>query len=182
MWYMKTPEGQIYGPVAREQLDDWCDEGRITDDCQVREGVQAVWQSAHIISPSLITPRSRATASSAAYGQQYGPVHQAGGVQTGTSLRTGYAAGRSGYQQPHRGGLIITLAVLGWVSCPIFSVMAWSMGSDDLNKMRTGLMDGAGMGLTQAGQVMGMINSILYLVGLAGIVLMCLFLSVIDSL
>ncbi len=66
---------------------------------------------------------------------------------------------------PHRGGLILVLGILGWiVGCPIFSVAAWMMGSSDLREMRCGRMDPAGKGLTQAGYVLGMIYSLLWIV------------------
>jgi hypothetical protein len=51
------------------------------------------------------------------------------------------------------------------VGCPIFGLFAWTMGSADLREMRLGRMDPSGMGLTQAGQIIGMIHSILVIVG-----------------
>lgn len=67
---------------------------------------------------------------------------------------------------PHRGGLILALGLIGFVvSCPIFSLMAWVMGSHDLNEMRSGRMDRQGEGMTQAGQVLGMILSALWILG-----------------
>jgi hypothetical protein len=67
---------------------------------------------------------------------------------------------------PHRGGLILALGLIGFVvSCPIFSLMAWVMGSHDLNEMRSGRMDRGGEGMTQAGQVLGMILSALWILG-----------------
>ena len=66
---------------------------------------------------------------------------------------------------PHRGGLILALGMLGFVvNCPIFSLMAWTMGSRDLAEMRCGRMDRSGEGLTQAGQILGVILSALWIV------------------
>ncbi len=56
-WYMKTPEGQIYGPVGRRQLDNWVAEGRVTDDCQIRQGEYGQWQAAASVFPVLAAPR-----------------------------------------------------------------------------------------------------------------------------
>lgn len=76
------------------------------------------------------------------------------------------AASLARYTTPHRGGLILVLGVLGWiVSCPVFGVAAWMMGASDLREMRCGRMDPAGEGITQAGYVLGMINSLLWIVG-----------------
>jgi hypothetical protein len=69
---------------------------------------------------------------------------------------------------------VLTFALLGWFVCPIFAVAAWSMGSEDLHKIRRGQMDSSGLGLTQAGQILGMIETILFLVGLALMLLGCL--------
>lgn len=43
-WYLKTPDGEDYGPVPRTELDEWFNEGRITAECQLlREGSDQ-WQ------------------------------------------------------------------------------------------------------------------------------------------
>jgi hypothetical protein len=74
--------------------------------------------------------------------------------------------GSRGFVAPHRGGLILVLGLLGFImTCPIFSLLAWVMGSHDLAEMRAGRMDRSGEGLTQAGQVLGMILSMLCILG-----------------
>ena len=60
----------------------------------------------------------------------------------------------------HRGGLVLTLGILGLVVCVICGIIAWVMGKGDLQKMDAGLMDPAGRGLTQAGKICGMISVI----------------------
>jgi hypothetical protein len=70
---------------------------------------------------------------------------------------------RGGSYEAHRGGLILTFAILGWVICFIFGIMAWVMGSADLKKMDEGTMDPEGRGLTRAGQIIGMVQCILVL-------------------
>lgn len=43
-WFLKSEEGEDYGPVPRDELDGWYAEGRITIDCQLlREGTEQ-WQ------------------------------------------------------------------------------------------------------------------------------------------
>ncbi len=66
--------------------------------------------------------------------------------------------------------LILIFAILGWVACPIFAPVAWIMGQSDVREMRRGLMDDSGMSLTQAGMVLGMIETIFALLFMA---LMC---------
>ncbi len=178
LWHMKTPEGQIYGPVSREQLGQWAGEGRISRDCFVRQGERGNWQSAEMLFPTLHAPRTRATAAStgggyAAHPRNYQPV----AAQRPYTPPSSYGAPRAyaaGYREPHRGSLVLTFALLGWFLCPIFAVVAWSMGTEDLRKIRLGQMDPEGQGLTQAGQILGMIQSIILLISLAGIFFMCL--------
>jgi hypothetical protein len=181
-WWMRTPEGQTYGPVPREKLDVWVREGRVTDDCHLRQGDQGAWLAASVIYPALAQPRGRATPSSpmgpAQHGQSYGPLqqHAVAGSYAPQAAATPY-----GFREPHRGGLILTLGILGWVvSCPIFSAIAWGMGSTDMPKLRSGQMDPEGLGMTQAGQIMGMVQCILWLVG-AGLLLLAMVCGVLAD-
>ena len=65
---------------------------------------------------------------------------------------------------PHRGGAVLTvgiLAVVIWCLAPILGPIAWVMGSSDLAQIQAGRMDPSGEGLTRAGQVLGIIATIL---------------------
>ena len=53
MWRMKTPTGQSYGPVSRQELDSWVAEGRISADCQVLAEGSEQWQWARDVLPAL---------------------------------------------------------------------------------------------------------------------------------
>jgi predicted Zn finger-like uncharacterized protein len=69
--------------------------------------------------------------------------------------------------RPHRGGLILTLGILGLVlsCCPmagwILGGIALSMGNTDLQAMSRRQMDRSGQGMTQAGKICGLIAVIL---------------------
>ena len=53
MWFLRSEEGEDYGPVAHGELDSWRAEGRITVDCQLlREGTDQ-WQWAGDVYPEL---------------------------------------------------------------------------------------------------------------------------------
>ena len=71
---------------------------------------------------------------------------------------------------PHRGGAILALGILGLVVCFICGIVAWIMGNKDLWEMDAGRMDPSGRGLTQAGRICGMVSVIL------PIVVICLWL------
>ena len=55
-WFMKTPEGPIYGPVQRIELLRWVRDGRVTHDCQLRPEDKSDWQAADIEFPALRPP------------------------------------------------------------------------------------------------------------------------------
>jgi len=67
-------------------------------------------------------------------------------------------------------GLVGSLGLfccIGFVLCVVFAILAWVFGSGDLKKMRAGLMDRTGEGLTRAGMIMGIIGVCLAVLGLA---------------
>jgi flagellar basal body-associated protein FliL len=68
-------------------------------------------------------------------------------------------------REPHRGVIVLVMGILGFAVCGIFGIVAWVMGSGDLKKMDAGQMDPEGRGLTQAGKIIGMITTILMVIG-----------------
>ncbi len=169
-WYMKTPEEQTFGPASFGDLERWVQEGRITSDCHLCQGAAGNWQPADWLFPSLkaqptfhpvLTPPtptanfSQATPAANHYPPPGVNPHPAAG---------GFAAGR--YVAPHRGALILVLGLMGlFIQCPIFPFMTWVMGSNDLREMQSGRMDPAGRDLTRTGMIIGMILSLLWIVG-----------------
>ena len=152
---MQTPEGQVYGPVDRPTLDRWLQEGRIAADCQLRQGADGSWQPAANVFPQLTPARPAASPFAS----------EVPAPRRGSAL----------YQEPHRGGLILGLGLAGLlVTCPLLTVLAWIMGNHDLRKMREGRMDPSGMGLTEAGRIIGMILTLLWIAVLSVILLVLL--------
>lgn len=149
-WHLKTPAGPIYGPISWPEVEAWAAEGRITADCQLSESSGGPWTDASEYLPQLLQPPK--------------PVHTFSPSSPAVPLAQVPAPLTGGYVTPHRGGLILALGLIGFfVSCPIVSLMAWVMGSHDLNEMRAGRMDRSGEGLTQVGQVLGLILSVLWI-------------------
>jgi hypothetical protein len=81
---------------------------------------------------------------------------------------------RRRYVAPHRGGMILAFGILAILpTCmPIFGPLAWIMGSNDLAQIRAGTMDRDGEGLTQAGRILGIVTTMLILLGFGSF---CLF-------
>jgi hypothetical protein len=151
-WYLRTPEGPLYGPVDETTFRHWVSEGRVTPDCFVCPGDNA-WHAACEVFPTLATPRA----------------------PQATLQRETVDA----YIVPHRGALILILGIMGIITtCPIPSLMAWVMGTHDLEEMQVGRMDLSGQGPTQAGRILGMVFSILYIVG---VVCAMLFLVLVSA-
>ena len=71
----------------------------------------------------------------------------------------------TGTLKSHRGGVVLTLGILGLVVCFICGIIAWVMGNKDLQEMDRGLMDPAGKGLTQAGRICGIVSVVLAILG-----------------
>ena len=138
VWFMAVPEGRTYGPVQRDELDRWVASGRVAADCRLRCG-DGVWAPAEQFYPALKLP-----------------LASAAGLprDTGVTLKA------------DRGLLVLWMGILGSVLffVPVFGVMAWVMGSSDLREMRQGTMDPRGVGLTRAGQLLGMIEVLAFIV------------------
>src|SRR4030095_3656072 len=64
----------------------------------------------------------------------------------------------------HRGTLILVLGILGLVICGPLGIVAWVMGSTDLKEIDAGRMDPTGRGLTQAGWIVGIVATVLFLI------------------
>lgn len=68
---------------------------------------------------------------------------------------------------PHRGSTILALAIIGLLVCgPILGPVAWIMGTNDLKEMAAGRMDPSGEGSTRAGQVIGIVSTILAIISI----------------
>jgi hypothetical protein len=75
---------------------------------------------------------------------------------------------RRRYGRPHRGAAILTLGILSLVMmfpCAPLGIFAWVMGGNDLSEMRRGQMDRSGEGLTQAGRILGIVSTVLMILG-----------------
>jgi hypothetical protein len=87
-----------------------------------------------------------------------------------SSREEGYGRGRD--VEPHRGTLLLILGILGIVVCGPLAIAAWVMGSNDLTAIRAGRMDREGEGMTNAGYILGIIGTILFVLQL---IVVCLW-------
>jgi hypothetical protein len=73
---------------------------------------------------------------------------------------------RVAYGKPDRSVLILTLGILGLVICGPLGIAAWVMGNTDLAAIRRGEVDRTGEGMTRAGQILGIVSTVLFIVQL----------------
>ncbi len=78
---------------------------------------------------------------------------------------------------PHRGGMILAFGIMSLFIMPIvFGPLAWFMGSADLREMRAGRMDPSGESQTNTGRIIGMVGTLLWVIGIViGCLLFMLF-------
>lgn len=156
-WQVKTPEGLVYGPIIKGELDRWCLQGRITPSCQLLQGGEPQWRWAAEVYPQLreavvMTPAVRGSPVT-----PYSPMP--------------LPPGAIYYPKAHRGVLVLVLALLGYVSlCFVVSIVAVVLGVMDLREMKAGRMDPEGRGMT----IIGIVLASLWIVGNIGYLILIL--------
>jgi hypothetical protein len=166
-----TENGEEFGPVPKSQVDTWVAEGLITPRAQVCQEGDTQWRWASDVYPQLVERASAAEFASAPK-DEFKIEPGSGNPYASPPPTYGSSSAHGGYRRkrPHRGGMILTLSILGLVCCWPFSVAAWVMAAEDLRAMKQGAMDRGGEGLTQAGMIIAIVNvAILVFAVLAGI-------------
>ena len=148
-WQLRTGDGLTYGPVPKAELDRWLSEGRVTPQSQVLQEGAGQWQWSGQVYPQLAAAtgvKENPFAESAAE-----PLNPYTPAYPGPSL---YNPATGQFMQPHRGPLILTMAIVGAFStCGLLSIVSLVFAIIDLGEMRRGRMDPSGKGLTIAGLV-----------------------------
>jgi hypothetical protein len=183
-WRMRTPEMIDYGPVSQETLERWVREGRVTGECELSPHGETRWRRADAIFPVLDERRSRLgeswLAESAPVSSQFSSQASDLGVR-GVPSPIGQGPEPPTQVEPlaaNRGPLILALGLLGLAApCPIFSILAWVMGSSDLEEISRGRMDPAGLRLTKAGKLLGMLLSIAWITAAAAITIWVIYVA-----
>jgi hypothetical protein len=176
-WQLRTGDGLTYGPVTKAELDGWLAEGRITPQSQILQTGAEQWKWAGEVYPQLNSgfpatsiSKTNARPVNSPFGElpsgtdnpfadNTAPVANPYSPQ-GMSYTpgAGYSPITGRYLQPHRGGLILALSIVGiFSSCWILTIVGFIMGIVDLGAMNAGRMDPSGRGLTIAGIVISSI-------------------------
>lgn len=70
----------------------------------------------------------------------------------------------------NRAMISMILGILGIVCCGILAPIAWYMGGQELKAIQAGMADRKNEGLAKAGQILGIIGTILLALGLVWVV------------
>jgi hypothetical protein len=144
-WFLRLPDGPVFGPVAFTQVCQWVSQGRVSADCQLRREDDPIWMPAKQEFPVLE--------------QSFLPD----GENRVEQPKTPFPGAR------HRGPLVLALGLLGWVGlCPAFSAVALSLGVADLREMNEGRMDPTGRPMTQTGLILAMLHCVLSILVILG--------------
>ena len=143
LFFVKIPEGQIFGPIPSKQLDQWVIQGRIDRQCELRRADSPVWVKSDQRYPILSLPEQVGSGS---------PFHQ---------VRV--SEDNAPYRIPHRGIPSLIFALIGLLGiCPIFSIAAWSMAHSDLEEIDKQHMDPGGRTMLLWANYLGMAGVIGY--------------------
>ncbi|QDU75347.1 hypothetical protein Pan97_23770 [Bremerella volcania] len=155
LFFVKIPEGQIFGPVPSKELDQWVLQGRIDRQCELRRTNSQVWEKSDQRYPILALPEQVGSGS---------PFHQVRLNETNAP-----------YLVPHRGIPSLIFALVGLLGiCPIFSIAAWSMAHSDLEEIDKEHMDPGGRTLLLWANYLGMAGVIGYGVLFLGFLLVAM--------
>lgn len=167
-WLLRTNDGAVYGPVGKSELDGWAQEGRLDAASQVRKETEQTWHAASELYPSLVPA---APSNMNPFASQPTVAEQE--TNPYSAPRTTGPVARE--FRTHRGGMVLTLSLLGFVCCQFFSIAAWVMGHVDMKEINAGRMDPEGRGLTQAGMIIGIIGTVLLILVTGAYVLIVAF-------
>lgn len=191
-WRLRTPEMIDYGPVSQATLERWVHEGRVTGECELKSEGDTLWRRADQLFPvlderiptTMATPFSTAaTAANLAAANRSSVGRRAVNEQPSSAPASDsmwpipvdsaaappiQASDFVDALAPHRGPLILAMGLIGLLTtCPLFSILAWVMGSNDLEEISRGRMDPTGRQLTKVGKTLGMWISIAWIISAA---------------
>lgn len=156
-WFMKIPDGSEFGPVAKQELDQWMREGRISLQCSLRMESDSQWKPASSLYPGLSNTNSinySAPASQPAANPFAAPMTTEHPSFTGRAIQ---------YRQ-HNGVAVLVLGILSCCICGLGLIMgpiAWAMGNTELGAVRRREVDPGAHGIIMGGYVCGIIGTCL---------------------
>ncbi len=139
-WYVHTEDGDEYGPVSRQEMETWIEEGRVDAGCQVFCDGWPDWKWASEEFPQLAAPAAAAAVESAPVFTPSEPAAPAGpqvGVDTGPTIGVSRTATRK-----YRALVIVSTiyTVLAWITAILGVLAAVVLG---ISTMAAGVAGGS---------------------------------------
>jgi DNA-directed RNA polymerase subunit M/transcription elongation factor TFIIS len=151
-WSLKAPDGVVYGPVSRMELDEWEREGRVSAKFLVQRAGQVHWQSALVLYPHLAMARPA---------PQNASQRPAGRELIGEGSRGERRPGRRTLRSNNGIGILI-VAVIGMFLIPgvVFGLIAWIMGRSERRAMDRGECSRSNEILVHIGYYLGILATL----------------------
>jgi hypothetical protein len=170
-WLMRTENGKSYGPVTKSTLDDWYQQGRIASFHFLSSDHGQSWLAAPDVYPQLrqtsagFQPSSPG-ASAAGVKRSDNPFSDSPSHAYSPYAAPQSAMGPTNYGLPAgQGGLLLTLAILGFACCPVFSLVSLILGIRELNEVNAGRLRPEAKGLAMASVIISAIALVLWVGG-----------------
>ncbi|MFO0943744.1 MAG: DUF4190 domain-containing protein [Pirellulales bacterium] len=177
-FWMRAFNGQVYGPVDRNNLDRWFREGRVGVDYHIRQGEAGDWKQAAAFQPLPTPPVGYAQSSSFAATIPY-PSNNSTQSNPYAAQSNPYTATPNPYvAQPgpttvspnqmrsEKGALVLIFGVLSWVLCFGFGIAAVVVGNQAKRDIDAGIGNPNERTLINIGFWLGLISVILNVIGL----------------
>lgn len=173
-YWMQAANGQIYGPVDRNNLDRWFREGRVGADYQIRQGELGPWQPAIQFQPVSTATGYAQPSPFAATGAYNSTQNSAFNPYVAAPMTTQARPA----QQSEKGVMVLVFGVLSWVFCFGFGIAAVVVGGQALREIDAGVGHPNERVMLKIGYWLGLISIVMNLIGLATF----LFLSALGSI
>ena len=142
-WLLKTPDEKIYGPVTRQTLDEWTEQGRVSPSCFLKRRGETEWKNADALVPQVAERRTL--------------YHESPSISPSAPLRSSGTLRRRA-TRPNRGIWILVCALIGFFNLnEVFSLIAIIWGSLELKAISEGSVEKRQSAMIVWGIVLGVI-------------------------
>lgn len=145
-YHIKAADGQTYGPITREQLDQWVRENRLNAQAQVLKQGDPAWQWASAMYPQLAQAQPQFPQTHGGYGQPTQPQWQQPASPGGQPGTVNINIQQPAYGQPSYGQPGYTPGGYGGAYAPPVSdkskvvaiILAWFFGALGVHRFYLG--------------------------------------------
>jgi hypothetical protein len=170
-YFVRTPNGVVYGPSDVKTVNDWIQQGRLDDTCHIRSHNSEQW----IGIPAWQFQLKRTANPVMGYGSTASATNQFGAAPVSSNQSAGYVKSGNGIW-------VLLLGIFSWILCVTFiggiicSILAIVLGINELSNIRNGKSPESDRAFALIGMWLGILN----LVCTAGVILLVIVLSIVN--